>query len=134
VGEAPAAFSTPTAVPETEEPTTACKSPYTVQSGEWVYSIARKCGLDPDDIIAVNNLVAPFLLYPGDTLDLPGGGGDAPAEQPSSSTCDSPYTVKAGDWVYSIARACGLEPQDIINTNNLAYPYTIYPGDKLTLN
>ena len=95
----------PSATPEpTEEETdapsgTTCASPYTVQAGEWVYSIGRKCGLDPQAIIDANNLVPPYLLYPGDTLDLP-GGSQAPDDNGSASNgaCASPYTVKAGEW------------------------------------
>ena len=67
VEEVPAATATPmaepTAAPEpTEEPSpeapatqpeaASCASPYTVSEGEWVWNIARKCGLDPDEVIA----------------------------------------------------------------------------------
>ncbi len=49
----------------------ACKSPYTVRSGEWVYKIARKCNISPNAIIAANNLVWPYWLRPGQVLTLP---------------------------------------------------------------
>jgi LysM repeat protein len=42
-----------------------------VQQGEWVYSIARKYGVSPDDIIALNNLPYPYTVYPGDILKIP---------------------------------------------------------------
>jgi LysM repeat protein len=44
---------------------------HTVQQGEWIYSIARKYGVHPDDIIAANNLVYPYTLYPGDVIYIP---------------------------------------------------------------
>ena len=44
---------------------------HTVQQGEWIYSIARKYGVSPDDIIAANNLVYPYTLYPGDVIYIP---------------------------------------------------------------
>jgi LysM repeat protein len=127
----------PTAVPEaTQEPTpvvvTDCASPYVVSEGEWVYSIARKCGLDPDAIIATNALAFPYLLYPGDELALPAASGNAPPPE-SGATCASPYTVQLGDWVYSIARKCGVTAEAIISANSLAFPYTIFPGDQLNL-
>lgn len=126
----------PTPVPEaTTEPTaetpTACVSPYTVSEGEWVYSIARKCGLDPDAIIAANGLRFPFMLFPGDELVLPSAGEEAPPSE--GATCPSPYTVQLGEWVYSIARKCGTTAEAIIAANNLAFPYTIFPGDQLIL-
>ncbi|OGO17321.1 MAG: hypothetical protein A2Z14_17520 [Chloroflexi bacterium RBG_16_48_8] len=44
---------------------------HVVQQGEWIYSIARKYGVSPDDIIALNNLPYPYTLYPGDVLYIP---------------------------------------------------------------
>jgi LysM repeat protein len=127
----------PTAVP-TEEPsptveTVACTSPYKVSAGEWVYSIARKCGLDPDEIISVNGLLFPFTLYPDDELQLPSGTDGTSGQTTSTATCPSPYMVKLGDWVFSIAQKCGSTAEAIVAANNLAFPYTIYPGDALTI-
>lgn len=126
-----------TATPEpTQAPaeTTPCESPYVVSSGEWVYSIGRKCNLDPWEIVALNNLSYPYLIYPGDELVLPSdGGGNGSADEPSGGTCESPYVVQAGDRVYTIAQECGVSQEDIISANNLAYPYTIYPGDELII-
>lgn len=139
----PAATATPEATATTAPTedtgangeTAACPSPYTVAEGEWVYSIARKCGLDPDDIISVNNLVAPYLLYPGDELNLPegGDGGTDTGNGDGTASCPSPYSVKLGEWVYSIARKCGSTAEAIINANNLSFPYTIFPGDELII-
>jgi LysM repeat protein len=44
---------------------------HVVQQGEWIYSIARKYGVHPDDIIALNDLIYPFTLYPGDVIYIP---------------------------------------------------------------
>jgi LysM repeat protein len=49
----------------------ACKSPYTVRSGEWVYKIGRKCNISPYAIIAANHLAWPYWLRPGQVLTLP---------------------------------------------------------------
>jgi LysM repeat protein len=60
-GSSPSAGSTP--VSGTKQ--------HIVQQGEWIYSIARKYGVSPDDIIALNNLPYPYTLYPGDVLNIP---------------------------------------------------------------
>ncbi len=127
----PTAIPQATAVPPTEA-VAACQSPYTVQQGEWVWSIARKCGLDPNEVIRVNGLVPPYLLYPGDKLQLPaaGQGNVAPT---TGATCPSPYTVSLGEWVWSIANRCGVSPEAVIAANNLVFPYTIYPGNQLVI-
>ena len=71
----------PTAVPPTEtpeptdepdpEPQVDCSSPYTVQKGDWVWDIGRRCNIHPESIIAANGLVYPYIVYPGDLLILP---------------------------------------------------------------
>jgi LysM repeat protein len=129
----PTSASAPTAVP-TSSGGGEGYFEYTVQGGEWVYSIARKFGVDPQDIIDLNNLVDPFTLYPGDVIKIP-SGGDAPAppsgvDSPQSGTT---YTVQLGDNVSTIAAAFGVTPEAIVAANNLTYPYTLYPGQILTI-
>jgi LysM repeat protein len=107
---------------------------YTVQSGEWVWSIARKFGVDPQDIIALNELVEPYTLYPGDVIKIP-TDGDVPVPPSGVATTESgtTYTVQLGDNVSSIATKFGVTSDAIINANNLTYPYTLYPGQVLTI-
>jgi LysM repeat protein len=50
-----------------------------------------------------------------------------------AADCDSPYTVKAGDWVWNIGRRCNIHPDSIIAANNLRWPYLLHPGDILVL-
>jgi LysM repeat protein len=107
---------------------------YTVQPGEWVYSIARKFGVDPQDIIDLNNLVDPYTLYPGDVIKIPSGGDvPVPPSGLGSSESGTAYTVQLGDYVSSIASKFGVTSDAIITANNLTYPYTLYPGQILTI-
>jgi LysM repeat protein len=120
---------------------------YTVLSGEWVYSIARKFNVDPQAIIDLNGLVAPYALTPGQTLKIPGSCPSAatpvvvatvtpggPTVTPGGTvTAGTVYIVQAGEWVYSIARKFGVDPQAIIDANNLVAPYTLSVGQKLTI-
>jgi LysM repeat protein len=60
----------------TETPTpaaqaTACPRPYVVQRGDWIYKIARECGLDPRDLIAANPGIDPNRIVAGQRLTLP---------------------------------------------------------------
>ncbi|NUM48944.1 MAG: LysM peptidoglycan-binding domain-containing protein [Anaerolineales bacterium] len=67
----------------------------------------------------------------------------APAEPTAASggSCTSPYTVLAGEWIWSIGRKCNISPQAIIDANNLACYYDLagrlqcplYAGDTLVL-
>jgi LysM repeat protein len=61
----PGSTPSPAPVPGT------CGSPYTVQPGDTVYSIARKCGKTPFAIIAANNLPNPNFIFAGQKLQIP---------------------------------------------------------------
>jgi lipoprotein NlpD len=45
----------------------------------------------------------------------------------------SQYEVQRGDTLYSIAFRAGLDVRTLAGRNNIASPYTIYPGQKLQL-
>lgn len=128
------ATSVPTAVPTTSGGGSGYTE-YTVQPGEWVYSIARKFGVDPQAIIDLNNLVDPYTLYPGDVIKIPTGGASLvpPSGTVSSAGSGSTYTVQLGDYVSSIAVKLGVSADAIITANNLTYPYTIYSGQVLSI-
>ena len=44
---------------------------HVVQPGEWIWQIARNYGVDPNAIIAANDLANPSLVYPGQELIIP---------------------------------------------------------------
>jgi LysM repeat protein len=128
--------------------TTCAQTSYTVLQGEWVYSIARKFGVDPQAIIDLNGLVAPYELAPGQSLKIPGScpagttpvvvatvtpGGPTVTPGGTAAPGGTVYYVQAGEWVYSIARKFGVDPQAIIDANNLLPPYTLSVGQKLII-
>jgi spore germination protein len=41
--------------------------------------------------------------------------------------------VKPGEWVWQIARLYGVDPQAIIDANNLTNPGLIFPGMELVI-
>lgn len=82
-GPWPTAWPTPTRVPAGPTPTRApatptvifatatpsgnvCRPTYLVQPGDTVYSIATKCNVSADQLIAVNGLQPPYTLVPGE--------------------------------------------------------------------
>lgn len=43
------------------------------------------------------------------------------------------YSVRPGEYLYQIAERWGLPLHTLIASNNLSYPYTIYPGQQLSI-
>ena len=89
---------------------------YTVQSGDSLYSIARKFNINVNDLKELNNLTTNNLSL-GQKLLIPTTNTQTPTtpEVPQSNT----YTVKSGDSLYAIARNFNTTVDDIKKLNNL---------------
>jgi LysM repeat protein len=86
-GIVPTATSIPPFVATTAAPppaaATPCPNPYTVQQGDWIYKIARNCGVSPAAIIAANPGINPHAIKPGQLLNMPPvGTGTAATPHP----------------------------------------------------
>ncbi len=96
-----------------------------VQSGETLFSIARRYGTTVEAIVRANNLANPSLIYPGQRLVIPSGSG-----QPDTGRT---YVVQPGDTLSSIALRFGTTAAAIAAANNLVNPALIYPGQVLII-
>jgi cytochrome c peroxidase len=111
---------------------------YTVQSGDWIFSIADEFGVDPEDIIELNNLTSPDQFQPGLVLRLPEPDTTTATPVPPvmpqrPGTGATIHIVKPGEWVWRIARMYGVDPQAIIAANHLTHQGMIYPGQRLII-
>ncbi|MGH8172172.1 MAG: LysM peptidoglycan-binding domain-containing protein, partial [Rhodanobacteraceae bacterium] len=75
---------------------------------------------------------------PAPVEDRTRGSYTGPATpRPATSTprpaASGTYTVQRGDTLYSIAFRNGVDFRDLASWNNIAAPYTIYPGRELRL-
>ncbi len=123
----PAATATP--VPAAATP---CPNPYTVQQGDWIYKIARNCGVSATALIAANPNINPNFLTPGQQLNMPGPGA-TPAGGDPQAGCSGQHVVTTGETLYRLAFTCGLTVEQLAAANNITYPYTIYIGQVLTI-
>jgi len=121
----------PTATPEVQVTT------YVVVAGDWIFKIAREFNVDPQAIIDLNEELADSgALVVGMVLKIPTSDTAPPATGDSTGTPvegGTIHVVKSGEWVWSIARLYGIDPQVIIDANNLTSPGIIYPGDELII-
>lgn len=93
-----------------EVPTTTTN--YTIQSGDTLYSIAKKYETTVDKIKQLNNLTTNTLSI-GQVLKIP---STQIVEIPTTTIT---YTVKPGDTLYSIAREYNTTINNIKEKNNL---------------
>lgn len=115
---------------------------YTVQPGDALTSIAKRMGIKLADLLAVNHLMISSMIYPGRVLTLPAGSLPAPANVPSTgpttpstatTASTSPYTVKAGDTLFMIARRHGVTLTAVLATNLFTSTTTILPGQVIRI-
>lgn len=94
---------------------------YVVKSGDSLYSISRKYGVDVDDLMSVNNLKSTVLSI-GQVLKIPNSG----------EVTNVIYTVKKGDSLWSIAKNNKTTVDAIVKLNNLSNA-NLSIGQKLLL-
>lgn len=92
---------------------------YTVKSGDTLYSIANRYGVDVDKIKTLNNLSSNILSV-GQMLKIP-------------DTLVSTYVVKKGDTLWSIARENNISVDKLKEINNLVNN-NLSIGQQLLLN
>jgi len=96
-----------------------------VRPGDNLFRIALRFGTTVQAIVQANGIVNPQLIFVGQVLWIPSGGGG-----PTDSTI---YIVQRGDTLYSIARRFGTTYQVLAAVNGLRYPYLIYVGQRLVI-
>lgn len=104
------------------------KHTHVVAKGETIKSISRIYEVSVQDIIEVNSLDDPQLIYPDMVLNIP--------PKPAYVSSDKRYThyrVKKGDTLWAISRQFEVSTNDVMRWNQLSSTAQIYPGDELTI-
>lgn len=107
---------------EVEKPSDINYTDYVVRSGDTLSGIGVKFGVDWRELVTLNNIVDPSLIYPGQHIRIPG-------------TKVTTYTVKAGDSLWKIAKeqlGAGARYKEIVQANGMTKA-VIYPGDTLII-
>jgi membrane-bound lytic murein transglycosylase D len=93
---------------------------YTVRRGDTIDRIARRNGMSPNELLALNNITNKNKIYPGQKLLL------------DKSEADS-YIVRRGDSIELIARKHSKDAEELLALNNIRNKNRIYPGQKIIL-
>ncbi len=106
-----------------------------VQPGDTVYAVARRFSVSPKEIIARNDLRAPYNLRVGQVLKLPRGAEvvEASAVRRQVVARDTLYAVRRGDTLYSISKKANVAVGDIARANAMRQPYTLSIGQQILI-
>lgn len=94
---------------------------YTVVSGDNLSSIALRFDTTVEELVMINGIYNPNLIYPGQVLKL------------TPSTPLVYYTVVNGDTLSEIADNYNTTYQELVRLNNISNPNLIYPGQILKI-
>ena len=118
----------PTSIPVGSRPAT-----YTLQSGEFVFCIARRFDVDPDQILSLSGLSKNETVYPGTVLKIP-QSGSFPGTR-ALRNHPATYTVSSSnETVYSVACDFGdVDPGAIAQVNKLSPGAALTSGQQLSI-
>lgn len=91
---------------------------HVVQEGDNLWSISNRYQIAMRDIVFANKLSDPFILVPGERINLP------PPRK---------HTVRGGESLYKVSRLYGVGSSEVARLNDLRAPYVIHPGQVLRL-
>lgn len=96
-------------------------SSYTVQPGDTLSKIAARFGTAVDELVKLNNIVNPNLIYSGQILKLTDNHSSGPVY----------YNVRSGDTLSQIALAFGISVAQLQAWNGIKDPNVIIAGQKI---
>jgi murein DD-endopeptidase MepM/ murein hydrolase activator NlpD len=110
-----------------------------VQRGETVYSIARRYGVRPEEVLTLNGIGDPRTLQAGQRLRIP--QSEAPGRTEDQALSVSSFTAPAytehrvsrGETLYGIARRYGLSLEALRSANNLSGDSVLREGAVLRI-
>lgn len=104
---------------------------YVVQSGDTLSGIASRYGTTVQELVDINNIQNPDLIYPGEKLRILTNSTIQGNEERATGSII--YTVKRGNTLSQIARAYRVSVEHIVELNDIEDPNLIYPGEKLRI-
>jgi LysM repeat protein len=110
---------------------------HTVVRGEKLGDIARRYGMTLADLISLNNIANPNLIYAGQILQVNTTAAPAPRVDPAAPAAPvvqtTTHVVQRGEYLSQIAVRYGVSWVAIAQANNIATPDRVYAGMTLII-
>ena len=100
---------------------------HTVAPGDSLSYIANLYSVAIDEIVQLNHIANPDLIFSGQKLDIPGGQGS------QSSSSGETYTIQLGDTLSQIAARYGVSVDSLAQANSIDNPAFIVEGHTLAI-
>ncbi len=99
---------------------------YTVKKGDTLSQIANRYGITVNEIVELNNIKNPNLIFVGQELKIP-------LENSINQMQTVYYRVRRGDRLWRIAKMYRTTVYNIVRLNNIKNPNLIYVGQLLRI-
>lgn len=106
-------------------------STYVVQSGDTLSGIAQKFDTTVGELVELNDIRNPNLIYVGQVLKIPTINGSNTSS--GSNVYNETYTVQQGETLSQIAQRFGTTVSYLALINGISNPNLIYPGQVLKI-
>ncbi|MEI5584796.1 MULTISPECIES: lytic transglycosylase [unclassified Agromyces] len=106
---------------------------HVVAPGDTVAGIAAEHGLSVDDVLRANGLDRASLIFPGQSIVLPGAGTPPPAAAAAAPAGTATHEVVPGDTPIGIAVSHGITLTRLLELNDLDREAVIHPGQVLVV-
>ena len=103
------------------QPESAPPSAYTVQPGDTLSKVAARFGISVDDLVKLNSIENPNLIYVGQILKVTNNHSPGPVY----------YTIKSGDTLSQIALVFGISVAQLQTWNGITDPNVISAGQRI---
>lgn len=103
---------------------------YTVQPGDTLNGIAQRYGVSLQQLISMNGISNPNLIYPGEILKIYEAHR---SNSKSNYNFSSTYVIKEGDTLSSIAMKFYTTVNKLVKLNDISNSNIIYPGEILKI-
>ncbi|MBD7958056.1 LysM peptidoglycan-binding domain-containing protein [Microbacterium sp. Sa4CUA7] len=115
---------------------------YTIVAGDTMSAVASRHGVTTDALLAANGMDRSSVIYPGQTVAIPGAGMELAASVAPTAAAPVPaaaaasagsYVIAAGDTMTAVAARHDLSLDALLAANGMDRSSVIYPGQTVAI-